>query len=89
MIADAAPAPSAQAPAPPASPPPLLVDAREAARLLGIGKSLFYQLKSAGRLPAPIRLGWAVRWPLDELKAWTAAGCPAAERWEILKGRRQ
>jgi len=68
----------------PAPPPPLLCSAAEACRLLGIGKSLFYALKSSGRLPAPIRLGRAVRWNRETLIAWCNAGCPSAERFEAL-----
>jgi len=78
-----APAQAAQAPAP-APTPPLLVDAREAARLLGIGKSLFYQLQATGRLPPPVRLGRAVRWHRETLIRWCEIGCPSAERFEAL-----
>jgi excisionase family DNA binding protein len=88
--APAALASPALAPAPPATPtapaptPPLLCSAAEACRLLGIGKSLFYALKSSGRLPAPVRLGRAVRWNRETLIAWCNAGCPSAERFEAL-----
>ena len=78
-----APAPAAQA-STPAGPLPILVPAREAARLLNIGLSLFYALKSSGRLPAPVRLGRAVRWNRETLIAWCNAGCPSAERFEAL-----
>jgi excisionase family DNA binding protein len=77
------PLPSRPAPAGPPG-PALLVDAVEAARLLNIGKSLFFALKSSGRLPAPVRLGRCVRWNRDTLIAWCAAGCPSAERFEAL-----
>jgi excisionase family DNA binding protein len=74
----------------PALPPPLLVDAAEACRLLNIGKSLFFALKSAGRLPAPVHLGRCVRWDRATLMAWCAAGCPSAERFEAMtKGGRR
>lgn len=83
------PDPSVALPAP-ALPPPLLVDAREAARLLGIGKSLFFALKSTGRLPAPVHLGRRVLWHRETLIAWCKAGCPSAERFSALTwgGRR-
>jgi len=70
--------------------PPLLVDAKTAAKLLSIGKTKFYELDRAGRLPCPIRLGHAVRWNAAELAAWTAAGCPSRLEWEARKreGRR-
>ena len=76
--------------APPiAAPAPLLVDAKTAARLCGLGKTAWYALHAAGRIPMPIRLGRAVRWNADELRGWTAAGCPARDRWEAMKGRRR
>ena len=61
----------------------LLVNARDAARLLGISRSQFYMLLSSGRVPAPLRLGTAApRWRLDELKQWVAAGAPSRDAWE-------
>lgn len=67
----------------------LLIDAKDAAALLGIGRSLLYQMHSSGRLgPLPIRLGRAVRWQRSELEAWVNAECPARQKWlAIRKGR--
>jgi len=64
------------------APTPLLVDARAAARMLGVGKTKLYSMLSAGQVPAPIRLGRAVRWRASELCDWCAAGCPSREVWE-------
>jgi len=61
---------------------PLLLDARQAARALGIGCTLFYSLQSRGQLPRPVRLGRRTLWRLDELRAWTTAGCPPRDRWQ-------
>ena len=36
-----------------------------------------YRLADAGRMPAPIRLGSLVRWDLNEIDRWIAAGCPS------------
>ncbi|MCX5670336.1 MAG: AlpA family phage regulatory protein [Planctomycetota bacterium] len=80
ILASPAPAPAPVAPA--VAPLPLLIDAAEACRLLGIGRSLFFALKSAGRLPDPVHLGRSVRWGRAELTAWVAAGCPPRETWE-------
>jgi len=59
----------------------LLLSASEAAGLLSISRSMFYQLLSAGRIPAPVRLGRRALWRKAELESWTAAGCPAREIW--------
>ena len=77
-------APVVRPPSPAEAPPPLLVGATEACRLLSIGKSLFFALKSSGRLPAPVHLGRCVRWDRATLIAWCNAGCPSAERFEAL-----
>lgn len=63
----------------------LLIGAKQAAQQLGIGQSLFYELKSQGRLPLPIRLGRRVLWRTDELARWVQAGCPTVERWQQMK----
>ncbi len=63
----------------------LLIDVREAAELLGIGTRTVWRLHSGGRIPAPIRLGGAVRWRRAELLAFVEAGCPTREKWELRK----
>jgi predicted DNA-binding transcriptional regulator AlpA len=80
-------APPAAAPTP--APLPLAVDAVEAARLCGIGRSLWLGLHSAGRVPAPIRLGRRVLWRREELAAWIEAGCPGRARWEAMTEARR
>ena len=69
-----------------APPPVLLVDAREAARLIGISRTLLYGLVSSGRAPAGLHLGRCRRWRVRELAAWTAAGAPPLSRWTWPRG---
>ena len=64
---------------------PLLIDAREAAARLGIGRTKLYELHAAGAVPRAIRLGRAVRWRADELAAWVEAGCPSRVEWETRR----
>lgn len=59
---------------------PALLDARAAAALLAVSPRHLYRLADAGRCPAPVRLGAAVRWRQAELLDWLAAGCPAIDR---------
>jgi excisionase family DNA binding protein len=62
-----------------------LLRVNEVAEVLGIGKSLAYELVATGGLPT-VRFGKgkAIRVPLDQLKLWMAkhpslkAGCGAA-----------
>jgi len=46
-----------------------LIDSREVARLLGIGRTKTFQLMASGELPT-IRLGRCVRVPTAALVAW-------------------
>lgn len=67
---------------------PLVLDAREAARLLGISRSTFLKLHAAGKVPMPVRFGRAVRWRREEMNEWLAAGAPSRARWlELVKVR--
>jgi excisionase family DNA binding protein len=54
---------------------PLLITARKLAQLLGVSTRTLWRLRSAGQLPKPMRLGGAVRWRFDEVRAWIAGGC--------------
>jgi predicted DNA-binding transcriptional regulator AlpA len=68
-----------------------MVPAPEAARLCGISEASWYRLKSAGKLPAPVKLGGRVLWRVEELRRWSAAGCPDLRTWQALEsanGRR-
>lgn len=67
------------------SPDPLALTAEQAAALIGISRTHFYRLRSAGKLPQPVRLGGAVRWLREELEAWLRAGAPSQERWRIIR----
>jgi predicted DNA-binding transcriptional regulator AlpA len=64
------------------------LDAKEVCALLGIGKTLLYDMAGDGRLgPKPYRLPGArsIRWIRSELLAWRAAGCPRRERWDAIR----
>lgn len=65
---------------------PILVDARQAAALLGIGLRTLRTMDAAGRLPAPVRLSpGCVRWRHAELKDWADAGCPDRSTWQAIR----
>ncbi|MHB8863461.1 MAG: helix-turn-helix transcriptional regulator [Pirellulaceae bacterium] len=55
---------------------PLLISAPELAKILGISARSVWRLLSAGKLPAPVRLGGAVRWRRSDVLAWIEQGCP-------------
>ncbi len=68
------------------NPTPQLISPAELAAVLCIGRSKLYEMKSAGQLPRPIKLGRSVRWRLSDIDQWLALGCPSQERFEKMKG---
>ena len=63
-----------------------LLNARQAATLLGVSMASLYRYQNEAKLPAPVRVGRSVRWREDELRQWIAAGCPERAEWEARKG---
>lgn len=53
--------------------PPLLLDARHMAALLGISARTVVRLAARGELPPPLRLGHLVRWSRAALELWIVA----------------
>ena len=61
---------------------PLLIPATEAAAMLGIGKTLLYQMASDGRLgPVPVELGSKRLYRVEELTEWVSQNCPTRDHW--------
>jgi excisionase family DNA binding protein len=57
---------------------PLLISASDAAQLLGISRSKYYELYNSGRLGVlPIKLGRRSLWRVSDLKEWVENGCKA------------
>ncbi len=65
--------------------PPLVVDARRLAKLLGAGVRTVRTWDAAGKLPSPVRLGGKVVWRADEIRDWLAAGAPRREEWQARR----
>ena len=61
----------------------LLINSREAAKLLQVSDRTLWKMQSTGQSPKPIRIGRGVRWSLEELKAWVRSGCPPREKWNF------
>jgi excisionase family DNA binding protein len=65
---------------------PLLLSASDAAKMLGIGRSLFYEMHSKGRLgPMAISFGRKRLWSRLELQLWVKVACPPRDQWLRLK----
>ncbi len=62
-----------------------LWDAKTFGQRLSLSKRQIFRLNSCGKIPAPIRIGGAVRWSAEEISAWLAAGAPDRRTWEARK----
>lgn len=63
----------------------LLVTGRQAATLCGKCLRTWRSWDAMGLIPRPIRIKRSTLWRLDELKAWTTAGCPRRTEWEARR----
>ena len=54
----------------------LLIDSRQATKLLNVSQRTLWRMHNEGEMPQPIRIGRAVRWSLEALKKWIDDGCP-------------
>jgi predicted DNA-binding transcriptional regulator AlpA len=78
--------PRAKGPAAPApAVEPLLVDTGQAAAICAIGRSTWFRLRSAGRTPAPVKLGGRVLYRLADLRLWVSLGCPPRREFEARR----
>ncbi len=60
---------------------PLTLSATDAASFIGVSRSQWYKMDSAGETPMPIKVGGRMRWRRRELGAWVEAGCPSRAQW--------
>ena len=54
---------------------PLLISAEDAARLIGVSRSKWYQLHDEGRTPEAIKIDRRSLLRVSDLKEWVAGGC--------------
>ena len=66
---------------------PLLVPAKQASQLCGVGLSLWYELAATGQIPQAVKLNSKSLWPYDLLKLWAENGCPSRDsaEWQKIK----
>ena len=63
----------------------LLIDSRQAAKLLKVSERTLWRMWNEGKMPKPIRIGQAVRFSYEELQAWVNAGGPPQKEWKWPK----
>lgn len=61
---------------------PLLLSARQSAKLCGRSLRTWRTWDALGLIPKPVRIGRNTLWRADELREWIAAGCPRRTEWE-------
>jgi predicted DNA-binding transcriptional regulator AlpA len=64
---------------------PLLIASEAAAELCGRSRTTWWRDHSAGRIPAPVKIGGRTYWRADELRRWVEAGCPVRTVWEKMR----
>lgn len=62
-----------------------LLTAKAVGEMLSLSKRQVFRLNSAGKIPAPIRIGGSVRWATSTIAKWLEAGAPDRNHWESLK----
>jgi len=62
-----------------------LLTAKAVGEMLSLSKRQIFRLNSSGKIPAPVRIGGAVRWSAEEISAWLAAGAKDRQTWEAMK----
>ena len=62
-----------------------LWDAKTFGQRLSLSKRQIFRLNSCGKIPAPIRIGGAVRWSERTISEWLKAGAPDRRTWEEIK----
>lgn len=65
-----------------------LLRVRDVAERLRLSQRTIFKLRATGELPAPVRIGRALRWRAADIAAWIAAGCTAPETGRTSKGGR-
>jgi len=66
----------------------MAISAKRLAKMLDVSLRQIWRLKSAGKLPKPLRIGGSVRWNRQEIVNWFEAGCPDCRTWEARKETR-
>ena len=61
-----------------------LLTVPEVAEICGVAPETVRRMTDRGAMPAPVRLGRAVRYRLDQIESWIEAGCP-----DLSKGGRK
>ncbi|MFX0194893.1 MAG: helix-turn-helix transcriptional regulator [Candidatus Hodarchaeota archaeon] len=62
-----------------------LLSATALAKMLSLSKRQIFRLNSCGKIPAPLRIGGAVRWSQSIITKWLAVGAPDRRTFEEMQ----
>jgi prophage regulatory protein len=62
-----------------------LLTAQAVGDMLSLSKRQIFRLNSCGKIPAPLRIGGAVRWSEGTIGAWLKAGAPDRRTFEAMQ----
>lgn len=62
-----------------------LLRAADVGRIINCSKRSVYRYCSSGRIPAPVRIGGAIRWRLSDIELFLRWDCPNREEFEIRR----
>ena len=62
-----------------------LLSAEAVGKMLSLSRRQIFRLNSSGKIPAPIRIGGAVRWSEQTIADWLAAGAPDRRTFEVRR----
>lgn len=57
-----------------------LLDVKTLANVLGVSPRTIWNMRDAGRVPEPVKVGRLCRWPSSRIDDWIRAGCPATPK---------
>jgi len=62
-----------------------LLTAQAVGKMLSLSRRQIFRLNSCGKIPAPIRIGGAVRWAESTIAQWLKAGAPDRKTFEAMQ----
>ena len=62
-----------------------LLNAKAFGQRLSLSKRQIFRLNSCGKIPAPIRIGGAVRWSEETIRRWLSCGAPDRKTFEAMQ----
>ena len=65
----------------------ILLSAESVGKMLSLSRRQIFRLNSSGKIPAPIRIGGAVRWSEQTIRGWLGYGAPDRKTFEAMQSR--